>query len=415
MTDSPSSTLTRRRFLQAVAATGSVAMLPSWLADAAGAAVPLGPTERALVVVWLEGGNDGLNMVAPVGDSAYTTARGRLGLGTTGLLTAQGAAFHPSLVGVKQRFDVEATAVIQGVGDTAPDLSHSIAGTRVAAGDGSSGANGGWLGRYIDGLPAADAFHAVAVGSTTPLLVTGRHRRATIIGTNANDVLSPTAKDVVGARAVACLRDMGAASTGLGPWGDAIATAGRAAADVNGRVLPLYKQKLAGGLAGQLELCARLVNADVGVRVMHVRQGGFDTHVDQSWRHADALTQLDKGLTKFFGSLQPRFAGRTAVVVMSEFGRRVQPNASNGTDHGTASTWLVVGDGVRGGMYGAQPSLTALDRAGNVVPTVDHRSVYASLLDGWLGADSQAVLGGGFEDLGFARPDPPRRRAALLR
>lgn len=146
------------------------------------------------------------------------------------------------------------------------------------------------------------------------------------------------------------------------------------------------------------------MNADLGVRVMHVRQGGFDTHVDQSWRHADALTQLDKGLTKFFATLGPAFAGRTAVVVMSEFGRRVQPNASNGTDHGTASTWLVVGDGVRGGMYGAQPSLTALDRAGNVVPTVDHRSVYASLLDGWLGADSQGVLGGGFEDLHLARP-----------
>lgn len=89
---------------------------------------------------------------------------------------------------------------------------------------------------------------------------------------------------------------------------------------------------------------------------------------------------------------------------MSEFGRRVQPNASNGTDHGTASTWLVLGDGVRGGMYGAQPSLTGLDRAGNVVPSVDHRSVYASILDGWLGADSQAVLGGAFEDLGLARP-----------
>lgn len=288
MTDSPSSPLTRRRFLQAVAATGSVALLPSWLADAAGAAVPLGPTERALVVVWLEGGNDGLNMVAPVNDSAYTVARGRLGLGAAGLLTAQGAAFHPSLVGMKQRFDAGTVAVIQGVGDTAPDLSHSIAGTRVAAGDGTTGANGGWLGRYVDGLPDADAFHAIAIGSTTPLVVTGRNRRATIIGTSANDILSPKAKDVVGARAVACLREMGAGATGLGQWGDALATAGRAAADVNDRVLPLYKQKLAGGLAGQLELCARLVNADGGVRVMHVRQGGFDTHVDQSWRHADS-------------------------------------------------------------------------------------------------------------------------------
>lgn len=401
--DSSTHSLTRRRFLQAVAVTGSAALVPTWLADAAAAAVPIGARDGVLVVVWLEGGNDGLNTVAPIGDGSYVTARGRLAVTpATGLTIPQGVAFHSSLVGLKARFDAGQVAVVQGVGDTASDLSHSIAATRLMGGDGTAGTNGGWLGRYLDGLPGTgDPFHAVTIGSTTPLLVTGRTRRATVIGTEANDVLSPKAKDAVGARAVACLREMGAGPTGLGQWGDAIAAAGRSAIAVNARVQPMFSPKLPDDAAGSLELCARLVNADLGIRVLHVRQTGYDTHADQGWRQAAALTELDKGLTQFFASLQPRFAGRTAVAVMSEFGRRVQANSSSGTDHGTANTWMVIGNNVKGGLYGALPSLTGLDRSGNLVPTVDHRSVYASLLDRWLRADSQAVLGNRFEDLGF--------------
>ncbi|MBW8825822.1 MAG: DUF1501 domain-containing protein [Acidobacteria bacterium] len=401
--DSSTTALTRRRFLQAVAVTGTATLVPTWLADAAAAAVPVGAHDGVLVVVWLEGGNDGLNTVAPISDGSYTTARGRLAVtATTGLIIPEGVAFHPSLVGLKSRFDAGQVAVVQGVGDTAPDLSHSIASTRLMGGDGTAGANGGWLGRYLDGLPGgADPFHAVTIGSTTPLLVTGRSRRATVVGTEANDVLSPKAKDAVGARALACLREMGRGPTGLGQWGDALAAAGQTAIAVSARVQPTLNPKLPDNTSGPLELCARLVNADLGIRVLHVRQTGYDTHADQGWRQAAALTELDKGITQFFGSLQPRFAGRAAVAIMSEFGRRVQANASNGTDHGTASNWMVVGNRVKGGLYGASPSLTTLDRTGNLVPTVDHRSFYTSLLDPWLGADSRAILGGRFEDLGF--------------
>ena len=117
--------------------------------------------------------------------------------------------------------------------------------------------------------------------------------------------------------------------------------------------------------------------------------------------HANRLADLDTGIQTFFSKLDPRFAGRTTILPFSEFGRRVQANQSNGTDHGTASALFAVGARVKGGLYGSMPSLTSLDRSGNLVPTVDFRSVYATVLDAWLGADSRQLLGARYENLGF--------------
>jgi uncharacterized protein (DUF1501 family) len=198
---------------------------------------------------------------------------------------------------------------------------------------------------------------------------------------------------------------LGAGRTGLGTWGDALAAAGRTSVDLGDRVRPLYKDKLAQGrLAEQLDLAARIVNADLGVRVLHVSFGSFDHHADLPGQHANRMAELDAGIQTFFTTLDPRFGGRVTILTFSEFGRRVQANQSNGTDHGTASALFAVGPGVKGGLYGAMPSLSTLDRSGNLVPTVDFRSVYATALDSWLAADSRQLLGGRFEDLGFLRP-----------
>jgi uncharacterized protein (DUF1501 family) len=118
------------------------------------------------------------------------------------------------------------------------------------------------------------------------------------------------------------------------------------------------------------------------------------------------MKDLDAGLDAFFATLQPRFAGRVTVLTFSEFGRRVERNGSGGTDHGTASVMLAVGDRVRGGLYGTQPSLSALDRAGNLVPSLDFRSVYGSVVDGWLGGGSTTVLGRTYENLNLFRAGP---------
>jgi uncharacterized protein (DUF1501 family) len=395
----------RRRFLQASAmGLGASALLPSWLADLAEAAAPIGPRDGVLVAIQLGGGNDGLNTVIPTGDSNYYAKRPNIAVKAADALPiGTGVGLHPKLMFLKSKFDAGQVAVVQGVGDVTPDLSHFTATARWMSGDGTEGTTG-WLGRYLDGLPGTDPFQAVAVGTSVPLLMHGTKRKGTALPESLGDGLSTQAKDDWVRRSAECVRAMGAGPTGLGPWGDAIAAAGRTSVDLSDRIRPVYQDKLAQGhLAQQLDLAARLVNADLGIRVLHVGFGSFDHHANLPGQHAQRMAELDAGIEVFFSKLAARFAGRVTLLTFSEFGRRVQANQSNGTDHGTASALFAVGAGVRGGLYGTMPSLAKLDRSGNLTASVDFRSVYATVLDTWLGADSRQLLNGSHEDLGFLR------------
>ena len=170
-------------------------------------------------------------------------------------------------------------------------------------------------------------------------------------------------------------------------------------ADVDGAededaALPAAPATATGGAAPpldtQLDLVTRCIEAGAATRVYSVSLGGFDLHADEKNAMESLLAKLDEPLSAF----ARRMTGRDVVVaVYSEFGRRVQANASDGTDHGTASPMLLLGGGIPGGMYGDQPSLTDLDD-GDLVHTVDFRDVYATLLHDVLGADPAAVLGG---------------------
>ena len=159
-------------------------------------------------------------------------------------------------------------------------------------------------------------------------------------------------------------------------------------------------------VASQLTLVARLINANLGIRVFNVSLGSFDTHENQAYSHQALLADLDAGIKAFHTTLASTWAKRVSLMTFSEFGRRPETNASNGTDHGTSSTLLVIGDNVKGGFYGQAPKLTALDSRGNATVSVDYRSVYASVLTGWLGGDASAVLGGTYPDLGLFRAKP---------
>ena len=130
-------------------------------------------------------------------------------------------------------------------------------------------------------------------------------------------------------------------------------------------------------------------------QVFLVSMGGYDTHDGQRPHHDELMGELDAGIDAFFSNLHPFFAHRTAVLVFSEFGRRVDQNAS-GTDHGTTGLMMLVGPNVVGGLHGQQPSLTNLDVRGNMHHSMDFRSVYASILDDWLDADAGEILGANY-------------------
>jgi len=152
-------------------------------------------------------------------------------------------------------------------------------------------------------------------------------------------------------------------------------------------------------LGASLNLIGRMIAGGLATRVYYASQGGFDTHAGQIGSHDRLMAVVNQAIAAFVADLkqQGNFE-RVLLMTFSEFGRRVAENANNGTDHGTAAPMFLLGGRVKPGLFGKQPSLTDLDN-GDLKFNIDFRSVYASVLDNWLGAPSQLVLGRKFSTL----------------
>jgi uncharacterized protein (DUF1501 family) len=401
----------RRRFLQGLLATGGAAtlgpLLPAWLPGGeAFAASPVAPHEGILVTVLLDGGNDGLNTVVPTGRGAYYDRRGKLAIPTSRAIPiATGVGLHPRLPKLAARYRAGTVAIVQGAGQPAADLSHFWSTATWMAGTAGTARSTGWLGRWVDGLPEAESgMRGVTIGASIPLAMIGSRAVVTALpehgpmwGHDRSAGWENRILDVVAS--------YGAGSSGVGPWGDAVAVATRGALDSARDLAPVHGAGMpAPGFGRQMVLAARLVNLDLGIRVINTRVSGFDTHANQPATHARLLGELDAGIDSLFATIGSAWRRQVTVLIYSEFGRRVEPNASNGTDHGTANDMLLVGDRVRGGLHGQQSSLTKLDTWGNLVPRVDFRQVYASVLDQHLGGGSSDVLGATYATLPLFRP-----------
>ncbi len=263
----------------------------------------------------------------------------------------------------------------------------------------------GWLGRWLDAT-STDPLAALSLDALLPPMLAGD----TIAAASLAGRRSRTSRDAVG-RAMYLL---GRADPSDDPWqaraSKAIADlesttrtlgSAQAAAEENAPDEPDDEQAAKGASAGgqsglrrQLDLVATLIELGAPTRVYSVSLGGFDTHSDERGTQERLLAELDTALSRFHERLQRTDRGRQVVAaVYSEFGRRVAANGSDGTDHGTAGPMFVLGRGVVGGFYGAEPSLTDLDD-GDLKATTDFRSVYATLLDRVLGVDPARILAG---------------------
>ncbi len=396
--------LSRRRFLQAAGVAGVASLLPAWLAEAAASATPLGSDEGVLVLLTLAGGNDGLNTFVPVDDGAYHDARGSLAISPSQALRITGnRALHPNLGFTKSLWDQGRLAVIEGVGHDGANLSHFVSMAQKMAGNGNGQpGSDGWLGRYLDGLPA-QPLNGVSIGSTVPLVVQGRSQRASAVPRRGNDLRQLDTADPVASLQYQAVRALADGPSGLGSLGDTVAGSFGEAIDLADRLRPLIPDDSSEpDVVTEMRLAARLINADLGIRVISIMFGDFDTHANQAWMHGERMTELDAALEAFHQTLAPAFADRTLILGTSEFGRRVRAN-SNGTDHGTANALFAIGTRVNGGFHGQAPSLTDLDRYGNPHPEVDYRNVYGNVLATWLAADQAQVLGRNWDDLGFLR------------
>lgn len=386
--------MNRRRFLQGSLVTaGAVAFLP--------ACKPAGKLEDGiLIVLHFGGGNDGYNTLVPRNESGYNAARSNLAI-TDPLPITSGFGLHPALPRLQARSAAGKVAMVQGVGQsTVSDLSHFSSIGSWMAGTAGNNRSTGWLGRWLDGVPGSGGgMRGVAMGSSVPLhmvgqqsVVTALDTKGKLFGADRREPYNTSIFDTVSA--------FGSSPTGKGPWADQLSTAGQSSVQLAGDLNPMFTPKLNdASLTSQLTVVARLINADLGIRVFDVTLGSFDTHDNQAYEHNALMAELDRAVDAFYANLSSAWSSKVALMSFSEFGRRGAANASRGTDHGTSSCMFVIGDNVKGGLYGQHPAFNDLDNRGNGRVHVDYRSVYSSVLQGWMGGNASGVLGANYPDL----------------
>ncbi len=396
-------TITRRQFLKATGAGALGAAATSLtFEDIAEAAItrPLPLGTPILVVVTLYGGNDGLNTVVPVTDPIYQSLRPGISYKESDVLPLKDNLYlNGSMTGMHALWNKNQVAIVRGVGYPNSDRSHfsSMAIWQSAI---LGAAKTGWLGRWVE-TQAEDPMLAIGLGSVLPPLLAGEKRSGSVLplgglkvptGSLASDCMKLSianrSDNLLQATAARSMRNLFTVSSDITPILKAPAPA---ASD-----LPTAVGGNAGGdsnLTQQLDIVAKLVAAGAPTRVWSVSLGGFDTHADEKGAQSILLGVVSEGISKFMSQMRATNRSKDVVVlVYSEFGRRVKGNASDGPDHGTSGPVFVIGEKVKGGFYGEQPSLREL-KNDDLAVTSDFRDIYASILEKVLGTQAEKVLG----------------------
>lgn len=435
----------RREFLRSgLVLASAAATVPAFINSSALAmhemaggltSIPGVPDEHILVVLQLSGGNDGLNTVIPFGAPEYYKARPGISIAEKDTLRLDkgiGIGMHPQLAPLKDLYDDGMCTVIQGVGYPNPNRSHFKSMDVWHTAD-TTATGDGWLGRYFDaeccgygkgesGLaipggadPAAVKVDAtdgasgppgIAIGRAAPLAMQGRKIKpvsfesAELFKWSAQEMNKSLREgyETLNRRGDESKNDTNASfllRTAL----DAQVSSDMIRKAVGQKPLVNYPQ---GELSRQLQMVALMIRAGLKTRVYYVTHGSFDTHSGQGGaqgRHGQLLNQFAASMKAFYADLkQQQNDSRVLTMSFSEFGRRVGQNASAGTDHGTAAPMFLCGPMVRPGVVGDHPSLKDLDE-GDLKYKIDFRTVYAGILEGWLKADSKAVLEESFKPM----------------
>lgn len=423
---------TRREFLASglkgvglLAATSYVPAFLTRTAEAAGAA----SDSRILVVLQLSGGNDGLNTIVPFTDDLYYKARPTIGIKAGDVLKANDKlGLHPALRPIKEEFDKGHVAIVQNVGYPNPNRSHfrSMEIWHTGSDDTQRREVTGWMGRYFDaqcsGAEPRRRTEMGTIGMNFGKVMPQSFRNNSNVGLSLENpdtfLWNPSGETLGLAKAQEAIfaKLNRPDSGGMSAMRRGMESLGGISSDQPGAVDFLKHTAMnaivAGdrirdildkakeptnyprsGLAQQLKTIGKLVAGNFPTRVYYAHIGGFDTHQGQAASHERLLGDVAGSVTAFFADLrQQKNADKVVVLAFSEFGRRVQENGSAGTDHGAAGPMFVFGEKIKGGIHGAPPDLANL-LGGDVKPLIDFRQVYAAILDGWLGTNSEKVLG----------------------
>lgn len=413
--------VTRRQFVKGGVAAFTVTFAaPALLSDLARAQ---GIRARNLVILYLGGGNDALSTLIPYNDPFYYSRRPNIAVPAGSVLQVGTDAsrvtlgLHPRLPGLKQIFDQGKLAIIQRTGYPNQTRSHFLGVDIWSTANPSNPASSGWVGRYLDSLPSP--VDALVGWNTTRDLPRVLQADKVSVPAIPNPATYAFASPNTGAEALAernaALRisshvpvDRPELAFVYGSTQAAMNTLDRVAtvASYNGSLT--YPNT---GFGQAMRSIAGAMVRGIGTRVFYVTTGGFDTHSNQATpnpangTYATLMGTLNDGLLAFYNDLRNQgLLDDTLVMTFSEFGRRISENGSSGTDHGAAAVMMVMGGRVEGGLYGTAPNLnpngnpTLENSNGDVAFETDFRSVYARIIDNWLGGNSQALLGADFRN-----------------
>ena len=410
--------MTRRDFVRGGVAAFTVGFAaPRFLSDLA---VAQGQARRNLVVLYLSGGNDALSMVVPYTDPQYYARRPTIAIPAGSVLqigsdrSGRPLGLHPRLSGLRHIFDAGRLAIVQRTGYANSSRSH-FEGTDIwSTGDPGSPQGTGWLGRYLDRLPSPlDPLTGWSTVREVPRTLLSRTVGVPAIpNAQRYAFASPNGGTDAAVARQSALRiashlpvDQPHLAFVNATSQAAFATLDRVSQVAAYRPTVTYPNN---GLALALRTVVAAMANQIGTRVFWVQTGGFDTHAGQgtnaSGTYANLMSTVDGALSAFYADLSNQgLLGDTLVLQFSEFGRRIDENGSQGTDHGAAGIMLAMGGGVRGGLFGSAPDLRAAadnptleNGTRDVRFETDFRSVYATVIERWLGGDAAAVLGGNF-------------------
>ena len=370
-----------------------------------------GNHNKALVVVQLSGGNDTLNTVVPFNDGLYHDFRQKVRLDTSKVHPiSDDLAFNPSMGPVKRLWDEGNVAVINGIGYPNPNRSHfrSMDIWHTAMPDDIG--RDGWLGlatRELD--PTGDnVLTAVNFGRGLPRALSVRGVPVASVGNLETYGLFPDVQDEVMRKYALEAFSQMYGGQGKDNVMEFLGQTGRDAlkgADILRTAPAQYESTVeyaANPIAQSLKSVAQVLFADLGTRIFYTQHGSFDTHSGEIVSHAKLWDEVAGGIGDFYDDLREH--GRendVAILVFSEFGRRIKDNGS-GTDHGSGGTAFVIGGEVNGGLYGDYPSIEShMQLEGDLHFNNDFRMTYATLLDRWFKVDSEPIVNGQFEHFDF--------------
>lgn len=361
--------------------------------------------DTVLVVCQLSGGNDGLNTIIPWANKMYYDLRPTIAIPEDQVVKLDDhMGMHPALKPIADLYKQGKVAVIQNVGYPKPNRSHFASMDIWQSASPERTLKYGWIGRHVDqqmGKNALNPVYALGLSTEKPLALTGQRASVPCFASlvDLKNMIGDSDTDRL-------LREMQGAPAANGSPAAVVQQANKSALDaiqILNANLAQYtvKSTYANDAFGNgFKQIAQLLATSPKTRIVYFSTGGFDTHARQAQTHEKLLANFAGAVSAFQAEMEAiGKADKVVVLVFSEFGRRVQENGSQGTDHGHGSIMMLIGKSVKGGLHGPIPDLANLYQ-GDLTMQIDFREVYAATLDKWMGGDSEVVLGKKFNPIG---------------